>query len=47
VGYAAGYVLQGRFIDVVGVKRAFAIAVLLWSIAAAPHGFAASAVGFS
>jgi len=28
VGYAAGYVLQGRFIDVVGVKCAFAIAVL-------------------
>jgi ACS family hexuronate transporter-like MFS transporter len=46
VGYAAGYAAQGRFIDKVGVKRAFAIAVALWSIAAAAHGFAASAVGF-
>ncbi len=46
VGYATGYVLQGRFIDLVGVKRGFALAVLLWSIAAAAHGFAATVVGF-
>jgi ACS family hexuronate transporter-like MFS transporter len=46
VGYAIGFVVQGRFIDRVGVKRAFAVAVLLWSIAAAAHGFAASAAGF-
>jgi ACS family hexuronate transporter-like MFS transporter len=46
VGYAVGFAAQGRFIDTVGVKRAFAIAVLLWSIAAAAHGLAASVVGF-
>lgn len=46
VGYAAGFAAQGRFIDKVGVKRAFALAVVLWSIAAAAHGFAASAAGF-
>jgi ACS family hexuronate transporter-like MFS transporter len=46
VGYAIGFALQGRFIDLVGVKRAFALAVLLWSIAAGAHGLAASAVGF-
>ena len=46
VGYAIGFAVQGRFIDLVGVKRAFALAVLLWSIAAAAHGVAASAVGF-
>lgn len=46
VGYALGFGLQGRFIDLVGVKRAFALAVLLWSIAAGAHGLAASAVGF-
>lgn len=46
VGYAIGFALQGRFIDTVGVKRAFALAVLLWSIAAGAHAFAASAVGF-
>jgi ACS family hexuronate transporter-like MFS transporter len=46
VGYAVGYVLQGRFMDAVGVKRGFALAVLVWSIAAACHGFAASVGGF-
>jgi ACS family hexuronate transporter-like MFS transporter len=46
VGYAIGYVLQGRFMDAVGVKRGFALAVLVWSIAAASHGFAASVGGF-
>ncbi|SME94577.1 MFS transporter [Pseudogulbenkiania subflava] len=46
VGYAIGFAAQGRFIDMVGVKRAFALAVLLWSIAAAAHGLAASVVGF-
>jgi ACS family hexuronate transporter-like MFS transporter len=46
VGYAAGYVLQGRLIDRIGVRRGFALAVLVWSIAAASHGFVASALGF-
>jgi ACS family hexuronate transporter-like MFS transporter len=46
VGYAIGFAAQGRFIDKVGVKRAFALAVLLWSVAAGAHGLAASAVGF-
>ena len=46
VGYASGYALQGRFIDRVGVKTGFAVAVLLWSISAAAHGLVASAVGF-
>jgi ACS family hexuronate transporter-like MFS transporter len=46
VGYAVGYVLQGRLMDAIGVKRGFALAVLVWSIAAASHGFAAGAVGF-
>lgn len=38
--------LQGRFIDRVGVKRAFFLAVLLWSLATGLHGLATSAVGF-
>ena len=46
VGYAVGFGAQGRFIDKVGVKRAFLIAVLLWSVAAGAHGLAVSAVGF-
>lgn len=46
VGYACGYLLQGRLIDKVGVKRGFAIAVLVWSVAAAGHGLVSSAAGF-
>ncbi|WP_122553176.1 MFS transporter [Pseudomonas viridiflava] len=46
VGYAVGFVLQGRFIDRVGVKRAFFLAVLLWSLATGAHGLATSAAGF-
>ena len=46
VGYAAGVLLQGRFIDKVGVKRAFFLAVLLWSVATGAHGLATSAAGF-
>jgi ACS family hexuronate transporter-like MFS transporter len=46
VGYAIGYVLQGRFIDSLGVRRGFALAVLVWSLAAVAHGFAASIGGF-
>jgi len=46
VGYAVGFLLQGRFIDKVGVKRAFFLAVLFWSLATGAHGLATSAVGF-
>ncbi|MCO2863279.1 MFS transporter [Pseudomonas aeruginosa] len=46
VGYAIGFILQGRFIDKVGVKRAFFLAVLLWSLATGAHGLATSAAGF-
>jgi len=46
LGYALGFAAQGRFIDWIGVKRAFALAVLLWSVAAAAHGLAATAFGF-
>ncbi len=46
VGYAIGFVLQGRLIDKVGVKRVFFCAVLLWSLATGLHGLATSAAGF-
>lgn len=46
VGYAIGFLLQGRLIDKVGVKRAFFFAVLLWSLATGAHGLATSAAGF-
>jgi len=37
--YAFGYLFGGRLMDWIGVKRGLAIAVLLWSVAAAAHGF--------
>lgn len=46
VGYAIGYILQGRLIDRIGVKWAFAGAVVVWSVAAAGHGLATSVAGF-
>ncbi|WDY56090.1 MFS transporter [Pseudomonas sp. PSKL.D1] len=46
VGYAIGFLVQGRLIDSVGVKRAFFVAVLLWSLATGAHGLATSAAGF-
>lgn len=46
LGYAVGFAGQGWFIDRIGVRRALALAVLLWSLAAAAHGLAASATGF-
>lgn len=37
--YAFGYLLGGRLMDRIGVKRGLPIAVGLWSLAAAAHGF--------
>jgi MFS transporter, ACS family, hexuronate transporter len=47
VMYAVGYLLAGRFVDKVGAKIGYGIAVLLWSIAAIAHGFVKSTTGFN
>jgi len=39
--YAFGYLLGGKFMDWLGVKRGLPIAVTLWSIASAAHGLCA------
>ncbi len=44
--YAIGFVLSGRFIDKVGAKIGYALAVFTWSIAAMLHGFAKTTAGF-
>src|SRR5439155_3088314 len=46
LAYAIGLVSVGGIIDRIGVKRGFSVAVILWSIAAAAHGFARSVAGF-
>src|SRR6476620_7198771 len=33
LAYAIGFVMAGRFVDLVGIRRGFAIAVVIWSIA--------------
>lgn len=38
--YALGFIFAGRVIDAMGVRRGFALAIVLWSIAAMAHGAA-------
>ena len=44
--YALGMVLFGRAIDLIGTKRGYTLAMLLWSLAAMGHALARSAFGF-
>ncbi|HZB14691.1 MAG TPA: MFS transporter [Chryseolinea sp.] len=45
--YALGYFLSGRFVDKVGAKIGFAIAVFSWSIAAMAHASVRTVSGFN
>jgi len=45
--YAFGFLVAGRVIDWIGVRRGLAIAVVAWSAAAIAHAFARTAAGFS
>ena len=47
VMYAIGYLLAGRFVDKVGAKIGYGIAVLLWSLAAMAHALAKTTLGFN
>jgi ACS family hexuronate transporter-like MFS transporter len=40
LAYALGFLAAGRFMDALGVRRGFALAVVLWSLAAVAHGAA-------
>jgi ACS family hexuronate transporter-like MFS transporter len=44
--YAIGFALSGRFIDKVGAKIGYALAVFMWSLAAVLNGFAKTTLGF-
>jgi MFS transporter, ACS family, hexuronate transporter len=44
--YAIGMVLVGRFIDRVGTRLGYAIAMAFWSVASLAHGLATSFTGF-
>lgn len=47
VAYAVGLVGAGRLLDRVGVRRGFAIAIVIWSFAAMAHAFGRSVVSFA
>ncbi len=47
VAYAFGFLVAGRLLDRIGVKRGLGAAVVAWSVAAMAHGLARSAAGFS
>ncbi|PRY30392.1 ACS family hexuronate transporter-like MFS transporter [Spirosoma oryzae] len=44
--YALGLLLFGRFIDYIGTKRGYSLAIIFWSLAAMAHAMATSTVGF-
>jgi ACS family hexuronate transporter-like MFS transporter len=44
--YALGFIVLGRFIDRVGTRLGYAAALIVWSLAAAGHALARSALGF-
>ena len=45
--YAMGYILAGRFVDFVGAKIGYAIAIFFWSLAAMAHAMVRSIPGFN
>jgi MFS transporter, ACS family, hexuronate transporter len=45
--YAIGFLIAGRLLDRVGVRRGLAAAVVAWSLAAIGHAFARTVAGFS
>ena len=44
--YAIGLLAFGRWIDVVGTKKGYTVAVIFWSVAAASHALVRSVSGF-
>ncbi len=47
LAYAIGMLVAGGIIDRIGLKRGFIIAIIIWSVAAAGHGFAHKLPEFS
>ena len=46
VSYAAAMLISGRILDRIGTKLGFALAVLVWSVAAMGHAVARTPIGF-
>src|SRR5215467_12501473 len=46
ISYAAGLLVAGRFIDKIGTKLGYALALIVWSLASIGHGFVNTVSGF-
>ena len=46
IAYGVGFLFAGRVIDKLGTKTGYAIAILVWSLAAIGHAFVTSVLGF-
>ncbi len=46
LAYAIGMLLVGRMMDILGTKRGYSIAMVVWTLASIGHAFARSAFGF-
>ena len=47
IAYALGFLVAGRWLDRVGVKRGLGAAVVVWSLASMAHALVRTATGFS
>src|SRR5688572_14612550 len=47
LAYGFGLLGMGRFLDRIGVRKGFTIAIVTWSLAAMAHALARTAAGFS
>jgi ACS family hexuronate transporter-like MFS transporter len=47
IAYAASKGLSGRLFDIIGTRIGFVISIVVWSVAAALHGFARGVLSFS
>ena len=47
VAYALSKGLSGRLFDVIGTRMGFVVSIVVWSVSAALHGFAKTALSFS
>ena len=46
LAYGLGFLVAGRVVDRIGVKKGYALAIGLWALASISHAFARTALGF-
>src|SRR6202522_3371606 len=46
LAYGLGFLVAGRVVDRIGVKKGYSLAIALWALASISHAFARTALGF-